>query len=164
MIIRKNPRAEIESQTLRHDQQRDRERDDELARLLTLGMWAGSRWAGPFPYIHSFHSLFVLLCFPRMGVIDARPFSCPVIRNFPSVAVRPIPTPIFANVLITAKPRQGFLQTYNISLCGKGNLFGDRDGILLCQICMGWICQHCGAPTSVDLPYRVKSEESARAF
>jgi hypothetical protein len=30
---------------------------------------------------------------------------------------------------------------------------------LLNSDCMGWICQHCGAPF-VDSPYRVKSEES----
>jgi hypothetical protein len=46
----------------------------------------------------------------------------------------------------------------------KGNLFGDRDGILLAEFsCMGWICQHCGAPF-VDSPYRVKSEESGVVF
>jgi hypothetical protein len=33
--------------------------------------------------------------------------ACPLLRDFPSVVVRPIPTPIFTNVLITAQPRQG---------------------------------------------------------
>jgi hypothetical protein len=35
------------------------------------------------------------------------PFFMPLVRNFPPVAVCPIPTPIFTNVLITAQPRQG---------------------------------------------------------
>src|SRR6266550_4423468 len=36
----------------------------------------------------------------------------------------------------------------------------NRDGIVIAEVsCMGWICQHCGAPF-VDSAYRVKSEES----
>ena len=36
----------------------------------------------------------------------------------------------------------------------------NRDGIVIAEFsCMGWICQHCGAPF-VDSAYRVKSEES----
>jgi hypothetical protein len=49
--------------------------------------------------------------------------------------------------------------TSNTSLA-EWNRSANRDGIVIAEFfCMGWICQHCGAPF-VDSAYRVKSEES----
>jgi hypothetical protein len=40
------------------------------------------------------------------------------------------------------------------------NCSPNRDGTAIANFsCMGWICQHCGAPF-FDSAYRVKSEES----
>jgi hypothetical protein len=47
----------------------------------------------------------------------------------------------------------------NTSPCGK-ELLANRDGIVIAEFsCMGWICQHCGAPF-FDSAYPVQSEES----
>ena len=87
------------------------------------------------------------------------PFSCPFLRNLPSVPVRLIPTPIFTNVFDHRTTETWVPLTSNTSPCGK-ELLANRDGIVLAEFsCMGWICQHCGAPF-VDSAYRVKSEES----
>jgi hypothetical protein len=90
----------------------------------------------------------VLLRFPLSESLTHWRFSCPFVRSLPSVPVRAIPTPIFTNVLIS-----------NTSPCGK-ELLANRDGIVIAEFsCMGWICQHCGAPF-FDSAYRVQSEES----
>jgi hypothetical protein len=87
------------------------------------------------------------------------PFSCPFVRNLPSVPVRLIPTPIFTNVFDHRTTETWVPLTSNTSPCGK-ELLANRDGIVIAEFsCMGWICQHCGAPF-VDSAYRVKSEES----
>ena len=49
--------------------------------------------------------------------------------------------------------------TSNTSLA-EWNRSANRDGIVIAEFsCMGWICQHCGAPF-FDSAYRVQSEES----
>jgi len=88
------------------------------------------------------------------------PFSCPFRRNLPSVPVRPIPTPIFTNVLST--PHNQDMGSFKLPILplAERNCSAIRDGIVIAEFsCMGWICQHCGAPF-VDSAYRVKSEES----
>ena len=83
----------------------------------------------------------------------------PFLKNLPSVPVRPIRTPIFTNVLITAPTETWVPLTSNASLCAK-SCSAKRDGIVIAEFFyMGWICQHCGAPF-LDSAYRVKSEES----
>jgi hypothetical protein len=45
-------------------------------------------------------------------------------------------------------------------LLAEWNRSANRDGIVIAEFsCMGWICQHCGAPF-FDSAYRVQSEES----
>ena len=90
-------------------------------------------------------------------------FSCPLLRNFPPVAVCPIPTPIFTNVLITAQPRQGSFKLTILPLAERNCSAIGMASCLPEFSCMVWICQHCGAPF-VDSPYRVKSEESGVVF
>ena len=91
------------------------------------------------------------------------PFSCPLFRNFPPVAVCSIPTPIFTNVFGPLHNRDRVPLNLQYFPSRKGTV-RRSDGILLAEFsCMVWICQHCGAPF-VDSPYRVKSEESGVVF
>lgn len=90
-------------------------------------------------------------------------FHAPSLKEFPPVAVCPIPTPIFTSVLDHCTTETWVPSNFQYFPCGR-DPFSDRDGIVLAKFsCMVWICQHCGAPF-VDSPYRVKREESGVVF
>src|SRR4030095_15558455 len=66
--------------------------------------------SAPLLINHSLHSSTPCCSVPSIGLVDARPvFSCPLLRNFPAVAVCPIPTRILINVFTIAQPSHGVL-------------------------------------------------------
>ena len=101
----------------------------------------------------------MLLGFPRIGVIDALAVFMPL-REESSFSSCTCDTDTYFHKRLDHRITETWVPlTSNTSPCGK-ELLANRDGIVIAEFsCMGWICQHCGAPF-VDSPYRVKSEES----
>src|SRR5215468_8409455 len=98
-------RAEIESPTLRHDPRRT---DDELARSNSSGL--SGTCARLFP-LYPFPACSTCVARFTLGVIHVLAVFMSLLRNLPSVSVRPIRTPIFTKVLTTAPTRD--LRSFN---------------------------------------------------